>query len=129
VHLDIALKSGVWVEPSKFFVQISEAGYEARKNEVRLTLTGKITQEDDRLLLILDDVKPGPQKFLLAQGESKNEKEAQTLAEAFRKIEGLVGQTVELEGVWQPPTDRKEKSALSRLFVRRVARIEADRRP
>jgi hypothetical protein len=120
VHLDITLKSGYWIDPPKFFKQIDDAGYQARRTDVRLTLTGKITQEGDRLLLVLDDVKPGTQKFVLVKGESKKDDVRQKLADAFKEAGDLADKQVELEVEWKAPTDKKDKAALPTLAVIRV---------
>jgi hypothetical protein len=119
----VSIKPGVWIEPSRFFQQISDAGYAARKDDVRLTLTGTLVKEGDRLLLRVEDVKPGPQEFLLLPGKSKDEKEASAFAEAFQEASEKVGKTVELEGVWKP-ADKKDKTALPTLTLRRVAEIK-----
>jgi hypothetical protein len=121
VHLDITLKPGVWIDPSKFFQQIANAGYGARKDDVRLTLTGKLTKEGDQLFLTLDDVQPGPQKFRVIQGEGRGEKEGEVFAETFRKAAELLGQTVEVVGDWHPSAEKKNKTAPSLLILRKAA--------
>jgi hypothetical protein len=120
VHVDITLKSGIWIEPTKFFKQIEDAGYGARKEDVRLTLTGKINKVDDRLLLTVDDMKPESQTFVLVEGKSKKEKEMKALSDAFKETGIRVDQTVEIEGVWKAPSDKKDKAALPTLTVMRV---------
>jgi len=119
VHLDVTLKPGAWIDPEKIFRQISDAGYSARKDEVRLTLTGKILKEGDKLFLLLDDIKSGPLKFLLLKGSSKKEQEAKALTEAFQAAGEQGDMTVELEGLWRP-ADKRDKSALPMLTVLKV---------
>ena len=123
MHLDITLKPGVWIEPTRYFQQISDAGYEARKDSVRLTLTGKITKEGDKLFLTLEDVKPNPVKFVLLAGTSKKEEEAKKLAVAFQMAGEHLDQTLELEGTWKP-ADKKDKAALPSLMVLRVSLLK-----
>lgn len=87
---------------------------------MRLTLTGKITKDGDRLLLTLDDIKPGVQKFLLVKGDSKKDDAKQKLADAFKEAGDLADKQVELEGEWKVPADKKDKTALPTLTVIRV---------
>lgn len=110
----------MWIDPPKFFKQIEDAGYGARKEDVRLNLTGKITKVGDRLLLTVDDVKPKSQAFVLVEGKSKKEKETKALAGAFKEAGDLVDKQVEIEGEWKPPLDKKDKAALPTLTVIRI---------
>lgn len=96
------MKKGVWVDPPRFFAAIKEAGYQARPDDVRLTVAGKVTRSGERLLLTVD-VTPGPQVFVLVPAPVKNSKEQAAFTAAYRSLDGLVGQSVELEGGWRPP--------------------------
>lgn len=93
-----------------------------------MTLTGKITEEGNRLLLTVDDVKPGPQVFLLAQGKSKDAKEKGQMEKAFKDARSLVGEVVEMEGVWKPPVNKSEKDTPATLFLRRAIKAPERRR-
>ncbi len=129
MHLDVTLKAESWIEPEKFLKQIADAGYEARKDDVRLTLRGKLDKDGDRLILTLDDVQPGPQKFVVTQGESKKEKEAKDFADAYAQAQGLVGKAVEIEGYWKPADKKKVKEALPGLTVTRIAEFKPKTEP
>lgn len=122
MHLDVTLKPGTWIDPPRFFKQIGDAGYGARKDDTRLTLTGKLTKDGDRLLLTLDDVKPGPQSFVVVRGTSKDAKEAQALDTAWSEAQKLAGQMVELEGRWKPG---EKKGAPQSLAAIRVTPVKA----
>jgi hypothetical protein len=124
----VTLKEGVWIDIPRFFKQVSDAGYGPRREDVRLTLTGKITEEGNRLLLTVDDVKPGPQVFLLAQGKSKDAKEKGQMEKAFKDARSLVGEVVEMEGVWKPPVNKSEKDTPATLFLRRAIKAPERRR-
>jgi hypothetical protein len=114
------VKPGAWIDPSAYIKSIGDAGYQARKDDVRLTLTGKLSREGDAYLLTLDDVKPGPQVFVVQSATSKNEKEKADFASAFGRLGDMTGQTVELEAFWKPPAKKGEKAI---LLVRRVGPV------
>lgn len=124
VHLDITLKPGVWIDPSKFIKQIADAGYAARKEDIRLTLIGKVIKEGDKLLFMVEDIKPDTLKFLIKQGISKNEKEVKARAEAFEKVGAKVGETIELEAFWNPADTKRDKEALPTLSVIRCNTVK-----
>lgn len=65
---------------------IGEAGYQARRDDILLTLTGILVRENGIYLLQMSDVKPGPQVFSV-QGDPGS-------------WEALVGTPVEVEGVY-----------------------------
>ena len=113
----MTLKRGAWIEPDKFIKQIADAGYEARKDEVKLTMTGKLEKEGETLRFTMDDVGAVPQKFIVRRGTSKREKEAQDFAAAYSKAQDLAGKTVEMEAYWQPADKRKDRNALPSLVV------------
>ena len=120
MHLDVFLKRGVWIDPPLFFKQVEAAGYGARKNEVIMTLTGKLAREGDRLILTVDDVKPGPQKFVIVKGTSKDSKQNHSFGHAYDEAGKHAGRAVEVDGWWKPPADKKDKNALPTLAVTRV---------
>jgi hypothetical protein len=123
VHLDVTLKRGVWIDPAKFVQQIADAGYAARKDDVRITLTGLISKDGENLLLTAEDLKPGPPKFELIQAKGRNEKEASAWAEAFKVAGASIGKMVELDGYWTPANVKKNKDALPNLAVIRVKEV------
>lgn len=87
-HLEITLRPGAWVDPAAMVKAIEDGGYGARRAEIRLTLTGSLRRSETGYLLVLEDVKPGPQTFRLV-GEA-------------RLLETLVGKSVAAECAWQP---------------------------
>jgi hypothetical protein len=114
------VKPGAWIDPSQYIKSIGDAGYQARKDDVRLTLMGKLSREGDDYLLTLDDVKPGPQVFVVQAATPKNEKERADFATAFGRLGKLTGQEVELEAFWKPSSKKGEKAS---LLVRRVETV------
>lgn len=86
-------------------------------DDIRLTLRGKIERDGDRFVLVLNDVKPGPQRFKLGPATSKDAKETATFKEAFGKLAEMAGKTVEMEAWWREPA-KKEESPI--LLVRAV---------
>ena len=116
-RLEIALKPGAWIDPPQLFRQIAEAGYQARKDDVRLALTGTITKEGDDLLFTMGDVKPGPRVFRLAEAVSKNTEEQAALTAAFRGAGQSVGRPVQIDAYWQSPAEKEGKAT---LLVRQV---------
>lgn len=125
----MTLKPGAWIDPALFIKQIADAGYEARKDEVRLTLTGKLDKEGDRLLLTLDDVKPEPQKFVIVKGESKKEKETKDFADAYTQAEAFAGKTVQVEGLWKPANTKQDKNALPTLTLTHIGEWKPKNEP
>lgn len=127
MHLDITLKPGVWIDPAKFIKQIADAGYAARKDDIRLALIGKATKEGDKILFALEDAGQDAPKFMLLKGESKNEKEAKAWKEAYEKASAKAGELIAIEAFWKPADVKKDKDALPTLALIRVseAKFEA----
>ncbi len=113
-HLDVTLKPGTWADPNKMLQKIEEAGYAARKEEIRLTLVGKIAKEGDHYLLVLDDVKPGPQSLLLQSYRGKDTVAVKDNAVTLPKLADFAGRNVEIESYWSLP-DKKDKTAPATL--------------
>ena len=89
---------------------IEDGGYGARRDDIRLTLTGVLSKEGESFVLTLGDVKPGPQAFLLS-GE-------------VALLEPLTGKPVQLDGLWKPG----KKGERAQLQVRKaVAETESTR--
>lgn len=127
VHLDVTLRPGAWVDPSTFIKQIGDAGYAARKDDIRLTLTGKVVKEGSKLVLVVEDVKPAPQRLELLPPPAKNAKAANSWKEALKTIDDAAGRSMEVEGYWTPANTKKDKDALPSLAVlRTVATKPAD---
>ena len=118
------MKPGVWIDPPQFSKQIKTAGYQARTDDLRLTLTGQLNKEGPRLSLTVHDVKPGPQTFLLVKGTSKDAKEDHALSHAFEQVSAKAGQAVEIEGWWRPAKGKGQNATPQSLIVIRVAPAE-----
>ena len=79
VHIEISLSQGVWIDSSIFTQQIKGAEYEARKDEIKLTLIGTVVKEGDVITFTLSDVKPKMTAFTLQSGKIKKNKEQKQL--------------------------------------------------
>ena len=108
----ITLRPGAFVDPPVVFRQIAAAGYQARASDVHLSAEGALTKEGDRLLLTLDDVKPGPQTFALAPASSKNAAEQAANTAAFDRLAARAGQRVEVTGSWRAGTGKNGRPTL-----------------
>ena len=127
VHLEVTLKPGIWIDPSRFIKQIADAGYAARKNDIRITLTGKVSKDGDGFLLTVDDLKPEAVQFRLVEGMSKDPKVTGTWNAAFKTVTAAAGQTLEIEGFWTPSNKKKQPNGLPSLSVIRAVAVKADR--
>lgn len=119
VHIDVTIKKGTWIDPQKYIDRIADAGYAARKEDIRLTLTGQLAKEGERLILTMSDVGAAPVKFAVVEGKGKDAAETKQMAEALDATTKLAGQTVEVEGWWRP-VKQKTAGALVELAVVRV---------
>jgi hypothetical protein len=97
------LKPGAWIEVDKYVKQIADAGYQARRDDIRLTVTGMVTKEGDKLLLTVDDVKPEAQTLALSAASSKDRAEAERFASELRSAADKLGKRVEVVGWWKAP--------------------------
>jgi hypothetical protein len=122
--MDITLKPGVWIDPEKYVKQIADAGYAARKEDIRLTLTGSLAKEGDQLVFTMTDVGSTPVKFTVTEGRAKDANEAKQMMEAYKAAENLAGQAVELEGWWRP-AKQKAPGSMAELAVVRVSPLPA----
>ncbi len=114
MRIVISLKSVSWIDPPKFAKQIADAGYGARKEEVRLTVVGTVERDGDRLVLTLPEMKP-PIRLLLSATGLKDKAAAATATEAIKLLEQNVGKLVEVEGMWIPADKGAGPLALQRL--------------
>ena len=126
MHIDVTLKPGVWIDPAAYFKQVSNAGYEARRDDFRLTLVGKVSKEGDRLFFTVEDVKPGPQKFELVRKNSKIQKEAEDWAKAYSELSDKVDQSVEIVAIWKSADLKKDKAGLASLAPIKVNTVKPD---
>ena len=109
------------MDPALFAKQIAAAGYQARKDDVRLTMRGTVKKEGAQLLFMVADVKPGPQVFVLQAAASKDAKEQAAFAAAFAELERYSTSTpVEVEALWKGGTQKDERATLLVRAVRAV---------
>ena len=122
----MSLKPGVWIDPAVFFKQISGAGYEGRKDDVRLTLVGKVSKEGDKLFFTLEDVKPAKLKFEVVQKSSKIQKEAELWAKAYSELGDKADQTVEIVAFWKAADLKKDKDGLATLSPLKTSPVKSE---
>jgi hypothetical protein len=103
-HVEIKIKSKSWVDPSALAKAIDQSGYKARREEIRLTLTGILTKENDVYLFTLGDVTPTKVQPFALSGDSAT-------------LEPLVGKAVRLEGAWQPAPKGESRAKLQVLKI------------
>jgi hypothetical protein len=87
-HVEIKLKPKTWVDPSALAKAIDEGGYKARREEIRLTMTGTLSRENDVYLFTLGDMTTQPPLVFKVLGDSV-------------LLEPLVGKSVKIEGAWK----------------------------
>jgi len=85
---------------------------------VRLTLTGKILKQDNRLTLRLDDVEPQQPSFELIPYRDKSHNANQPQDVLSQELEKQVGKTVEVEGYWR---EAQKGGSMPTLRVTRCA--------
>jgi hypothetical protein len=100
------LKPGAWVDPKRMPQTIHDAGFKTVPKDVRLTVTGKVEQRGDALVLVLDRMKTP--RELTAVSHLSSPETAPHLARH-------VGEVVEAEGYWLP--NQTGKLAVTALKV------------
>jgi hypothetical protein len=115
--VEISLKPGVWIDPQQFIQRIKDAGYKPREKEIRLTLTGTLSDLEGKLLLTLTDTKD---KVSVHLTPPEKEKERQAFNQAQARIKGDDKKPVEVEGYWQKPAKKPEKGAPIVMVITRV---------
>ena len=126
--MDITLRPGVWIEPTKYFEKIADAGYAARKEDTLLTLTGTIAKEVDQLIFTVSNVGSSPVKLQLFARKTKDEAETSRSEAALKSAGELVGKPVEVEGWWRP-ADKKVRESLPTLAVVKCRNEEKEKTP
>lgn len=109
-RLQIGLKPGVWIAPSRLLKQIVNAAFQPRYKDFQLTLSGVLKKDGSDWSLVVNDFKSKPMTFRIIFEEGKTPKEGKArksideLEERAGKLDGL---DVELEGWWRNPEDTK----------------------
>ncbi len=103
-HLDVTLKPGVWVDPARMTRVVNDVGYEARRDDVRLTVVGRLEIEGTGYRLVVGDVSPA-QAFSLVAYAGKDGGSRKASGGGMAALPGLAGHPVELSGFWKPDAD------------------------
>jgi hypothetical protein len=93
-HMQVRMKPGYWPDIPRMQSTIKEAGYTPIPEGVDLVVTGKVVQGPNGRVLELDRMRSPLTIQIVASKEN---------AETAAHLERHVGDTVELEGRWQPP--------------------------
>lgn len=99
------MKPGFWPDLPKMQQTMKDAGYKPIEDRVELTVTGKVVKQGDGLAIEVDGLKtPVSLRITAAQDDP----------DAAAHLERHVGETVELEGGWQPaPVEQKVAGMLA----------------
>jgi hypothetical protein len=103
-HVEIKIKPKSWVDPSTLAKAIDDAGYKARREEIRLTLTGTLTKENDSYIFTLDDVASTKAQPFILSGDNA-------------LLEQFVGKSVRVEGAWKPAPKGESRAKLQLLKI------------
>lgn len=103
-HMLVRMKPGFWPDFPKMQQTIKDAGYQPGEDPITLRVTGKVVRQAEGLALELDSMKTATTLLVVPAKE-----EAETAAH----LEQHLGQTVEVEGRWQPATPEKTTPALA----------------
>jgi hypothetical protein len=115
-HMQVRMKPGFWPDLRKIQETIKEAGYQPMPDRMDLVVTGKVVKQGPRLMLEVDRLK-SPTTLLIVPAKED--------PDTAVHLERHVGETVELEGLWQPPA---EGATTASLAVTAIYGAE-DRRP
>lgn len=88
------MKPGTWPDVARMQRTIREAGYRPMDGVVEMRVTGRLILRSGSLALELDGMQAPTSLAVVGAGEGSG---------ATAQLELLLGQTVELEGRWQPP--------------------------
>lgn len=88
------MKPGFWPDLPKMQQTIHDAGYKPIEGGVALWVTGKLVKVGEGLALELDEMKSPVTLSLAVSKEAR---------ELLNQLGSHSGETVELEGQWQPP--------------------------
>ncbi len=107
--MQVNLKPGQWPNLPRMLVTIKEAGFTAVPEQVELVVSGKVAREGDQLVLVLDRLKTPVSLPITAARENP-----ETAAHLARHV----GETVDLEGLWQPaPTGQTGPGQLAVTLI------------
>jgi len=92
----LRMKAGAWPDIAKMQQTIRDAGYQPIEGGIDLVVTGKVVRQGDKLLVELDKMKSPAALTVVPAKENPDTAE---------HLQRHLGNTVELEGRWQPPSD------------------------
>lgn len=93
-HMEVRLQPGAWVDPARMLKLARKSNLKSLPDDTRLTVTGKVEKRDERLVVVLDQMRT-PVELTVVPHSSAPESAAQLARRA--------GEWVEAEGYW-PPT-------------------------
>jgi hypothetical protein len=103
-HMQVRMKPGFWPDFPRMHGTIKEAGYTAVPERTELIVTGKVVKKGDRLALEVDRLKT-PTTLLIVPAKDDPDTAAH--------LERHLGETVELEGLWQAAADAGTSASLA----------------
>ena len=96
-RLEVYTRGGGWLPPQRMLEQIARGKFDARKNDIRVTGTGVIRIEGERIFIALGS-EDARTELLLASPPGEKPGAKNPLA----GLEEQAGQTVEITGLWRP---------------------------
>ena len=93
-HMEVRMKPGFWPDLPKMLQTIKDAGYQPIPDRTELRITGKVVKQGDHLAVELDQMRT---PVVLPIVPAKDD------PDTAAHLQRHVGDTVELEGHWQPP--------------------------
>ncbi len=90
----VRMKPGAWPDFGKMQQTIKDAGFKPIENGIELRVSGKVVKQGDQLTLEVDKLTAPITLQLIAAKEDPD---------TLDHLSHHIGQTVELDGNWQPP--------------------------
>lgn len=103
-HMLVRMKPGYWPDLAKMFETIKDAGYQPMLDRTELRVSGKVVKQGARLAIVLDRTQADRTLWVVAAKDDPD-----TAAHLARHV----GDTVEVEGVWQLAGDQKSSGSLA----------------
>ena len=94
-RLEVYTKQGVWVPPSSMLEQIARGNFDARRQDVRITVVGTMQSNGDRSTIEIDQPGSPSVSLTLVPGKELRPEEMPALRQR-------TGERVELTGIWRP---------------------------
>lgn len=110
--------------PQAIAQRIKDTGYAARENEIKLTLTGALSEKDGIPMLAVSGTKTPVAVALTA-----DEKQKDAFAAVTERLKSGETGPVEVEGFWRKPDKKAPKDAPLTLRVTRVTPVAPPKPP